>query len=89
MWLWGYFAQKVVHPHYLGDKLVLRDGRKVLLTIPHTEIDSIRKVRRFETGRKSTESELIIEGTEGTNVELRSPRMKISLWLDDPELLRR
>lgn len=48
----GIAATLVTHPHYLtADHLVLRDGRRVVLTIPRDRIADVRLARTYHDGR--------------------------------------
>ncbi len=91
VWLWGFFARRVVHPHYLDKNLVLRDGRKVLASIPSTHIRHSRILRCYETGRKTEGQVLVLESLQGTNLELvldeATGWQKAHLWIDEPSEL--
>jgi len=78
--LWGYLAGRVVHPHYLGEDLVLREGRTEVLRVPATDIVAVREVRGFAARREG----LILGGPEGTNVEIHlADGRTVALWLDE------
>ncbi len=48
----GIAVTLVTHPHYLtADHLVLRDGRRVVLTIPRDRIAAVRLERKYHDGR--------------------------------------
>ena len=81
--LWGYLAGRVVHPHYLGDELVLREGRKEILRVPAADVVEVRAVRGFAAERQG-----LVLGPEGTNVEIRlADGRTAALWLDEPGVL--
>jgi len=69
--LWGYVAAGVVHPHFLGDELVLRRGRTVVARIPLDDVQEVRSERTFEAGSHAiVDTQLILGGPEGTNVRI-------------------
>ena len=48
----GIAATLATHPHVLtADHLVLRDGRRVVLTVPRAHIASVRLDRKYHDGR--------------------------------------
>ncbi|MFC6145733.1 hypothetical protein [Corynebacterium nasicanis] len=78
--LWGYLAGRVVHPHYVGEDLVLREGRTELLRVPAADIAAVRAVRGFAAEREG----LVLGGPDGTNVEIRLRDGRcVALWLDE------
>lgn len=78
--LWGYLAGRIVHPHYLGEDLVLREGRQEILRVPATDIVEVREVRGFAARREG----LILGGPEGTNTEIHlTDGRYVALWLDE------
>ena len=77
--LWGYLAGRIVHPHYLGEDLVLREGRQEILRVPATDIVEVREVRGFAARREG----LILGGPEGTNRDPPHRRPLVALWLDE------
>ena len=82
--LWGYLAGRIVHPHYLGADLVLREGRRELLRVPADEIVAVRAVRGFAAERGGVGKQLVLGGPEGTNVEIRlADGRSVALWLDE------
>ncbi|MDO5513159.1 hypothetical protein [Corynebacterium sp.] len=82
--LWGYVAGRVVHPHYLGEDLVLREGRKELLRVPASEITAVRAVRGFAAERGGVDKQLVLGGSEGTNVTIDlADGRSVALWLDE------
>lgn len=74
----GIAATLVTHPHYLTtDHLVLRDGRRVVLTIPRDRIAAVRLERKYHDGktvqRDGDELRIVVGNQTDVLVQLTEP----------------
>lgn len=70
--LWAWFAGSKVHPSFIQhDTVVLRQGRKIIATIPVAEIERITYQRGYRTDLHLVQGNTVILGSsEGTNIAI-------------------
>lgn len=80
--LWGLIAQRVVHPHAIGEEVVLRRGRAVVTRFPVGTIAAVRKVRDFAAeSHRVADGRLELSNGHGANVCLR---LTVPVLVDPP-----
>lgn len=76
--LWAVIASRAVRPHLVSkDQLVLRYGRKIVATVPTTNMAIVRVDRMYDGDWWAVDDSVLTLGcTEGTNltIELREPQ---------------
>lgn len=70
--LWAWFAGSKVHPSFIQhDRLVLRQGRKIIAAIPVAEIERITYQRGYGTDLHLVQGDTVTLGSsEGTNIAI-------------------
>jgi hypothetical protein len=70
--LWAWFAGSKVHPSYIQyDTVVLRQGRKIIATIPLTDIARMTYQRGYSTDLYLVQDDTVTLGnSEGTNIAI-------------------
>ncbi len=92
----GIAATLVTHPHYLtADHLVLRDGRRVVLTIPRDRIAAVRLERKYHDGktvqRDGDELRIVVGNQTDVLVQLTEPVdgvRRVRFRADEPSACR-
>lgn len=91
----GTAATLVTHPHYLtADHLVLRDGRRVVLTIPRDRIARVRLDRKYHDGktvqRDDDELRIVVGNQTDVLLQLSEPVdgiRRVRFRADEPTVL--